>query len=204
MATRPMPPGRRIAKPNWRAILKRSIRRASELGGAVVLFGAMIFLALAILSYHQTDPSASTAAGGEVRNWMGTTGAWVAERALFLFGPVSVLCLPLLYVFARKLWRLVEEEDGSLEPSDQRWWRPVGVLVFAMILLSTTLSLVFTEPGGSLPASMGGVSGLLGARGFEALAALLPEAARYWAMLGVKIVCLVFGLALVGKVFAID
>ncbi len=204
MATRPMPPGRRIAKPNWRAILKRSIRRASELGAAVVLFGAMIFLALAILSYHQTDPSASTAAGGEVRNWMGTTGAWIAERALFLFGPVSVLCLPMLYVFARKLWRLVEEEDGSLEPSDQRWWRPVGVLVFAMILLSTTLSLVFTEPGGSLPASMGGVSGLLGARGFEALAALLPEVARYWAMLGVKIVCLVFGLALVGKVFAID
>ncbi|MDE8650759.1 FtsK/SpoIIIE family DNA translocase [Novosphingobium album (ex Liu et al. 2023)] len=204
MATRPMPPGRRIAKPNWRAVLKRSIRRASELGGAVVLFAAMAFFALAILSYHQTDPSASTAAGGEVRNWMGTTGAWIAERALFLFGPVSALFLPLLYVFARKLWRLVEEEDGSLEPSDQKWWRPVGVLVFAMVLLSTVLSLVFTEPGGSLPASMGGVSGLLGARGVEALAALLPEAGRGWAMLGVEIVCLVAGVALVGKVFAID
>ena len=62
--------------------MRRSLRRASELGSAVVLFAAMVFLALSLISYHQTDPSLSTAAGDEVRNWMGLAGAYAAERAL--------------------------------------------------------------------------------------------------------------------------
>ena len=196
--------GRHAAKPNWRDVLKHSLRRAAELGGAVLLFGAMVFLALALLSYHQTDPSVSTAAGGEVKNWMGAVGAWVAERALFLFGPVSGLFLPLLYVFARKLWRLVEEEDGTAPASNQRWWRPVGLLLFAMALLSTVLSLAFTQPGGSLPASMGGISGLLGAKGIRAIAALAPEAGQGWAILGMALLCLGGGAVLASRVFALD
>jgi len=196
--------GRRIAKPDWRAVLRRSLRRASELGGAVLLFAAMIFLGLALASYHQTDPSVSTAAGEEVRNWMGSTGAWAAERALFLFGPVAVLLLPLLYVLARKLWRLVEEEDGILAAADQRWWRPIGVLLAAMVLLCTVLSLAFTQPGGSLPASMGGIAGLLGAKGVRTVAALLPAAAQGWAIFGMAVVFLAAGATLAGRVFALD
>ncbi len=193
-----------MAKPDWRAVLRRSMRRASELGGAVLLFAAMIFLGLALASYHQTDPSASTAAGEEVRNWMGGAGAWAAERALFLFGPVSVLLLPLLYVLARKLWRLVEEEDGIVATANQRWWRPIGVLLFSMVLLSTVLSLAFTQPGGSLPASMGGISGLLGAKGVRTMAGLLPAAAQGWAIFAVAVVFLAAGAALAGRVFALD
>src|SRR5690349_8254251 len=82
---------------DWRAAFRRSLARAGQLAGAVTLSLFMIFLALALVSYTQTDPSASTAAGGEVANWMGRPGAWVAERALFLFGLVAVLLLPMLY-----------------------------------------------------------------------------------------------------------
>ncbi len=195
---------RRTVRTDWRAVLRRAVRRSSELASAVLLFGVMVFLALALVSYRQTDPSASTAAGPEVLNWMGPLGAWTAERALFLFGPVSVLLLPLLYVFARKLWRLVEEEDGIAEPSDQRWWWPICLLVFAMVLLCTVLSLAFTGPGGTLPASMGGISGLLGAKAITALVALLPEAARGWANLGAALICLLAGSIIAGRVFAID
>ncbi|HEX8059238.1 MAG TPA: DNA translocase FtsK 4TM domain-containing protein [Novosphingobium sp.] len=81
--------------------MRRSVRRSTEIGGALLLFGGMIFLALAMMSYHQTDPSSSTASGSAVENWMGPLGAWAAERVLFLFGPVAVLLLPLLSVFAR-------------------------------------------------------------------------------------------------------
>lgn len=204
MATRPITSGGRIAAPNWRAVLRRALRRSSEIGGAVLLFGGMVFLALALTSYHQTDPSASTAAGGDVRNWMGPLGAYAAERALFLFGPVSVLFLPLLYVFARKLWRMVEEEDGTLEHSDQRWWRPIGVLLLGMALLSTVLSLTFTEPGGTLPASMGGLAGLLGSGAIRGVAALLPEAFRGWLILVLALACLGSGAMLAGRVFALD
>ena len=195
---------RRAARTDWRAVLRRAVRRSSELTGAVALFAAMVFLALALVSYRQTDPSTSTAAGTEVLNWMGPVGAWLSERVLFLFGPVAVLLLPLLYVFARKLWRLVEEEDGLAEPSDQRWWWPIALLVFAMVLICTVLSLMFTGPGGSLPASMGGISGLLGAKAITALAALLPEAAQSWTVLGAALVCLIAGCVIAGRVFAFD
>ncbi|MBB4857331.1 S-DNA-T family DNA segregation ATPase FtsK/SpoIIIE [Novosphingobium chloroacetimidivorans] len=204
MATRPIAAGRRIAKPDWRAVLKRSLRRASELTGALTLFSAMLFLALSLASYHQTDPSMSTAAGGAVLNWMGPGGAWLADLMLLLFGPVSFLFVPLLYVFARKLWRLVEEEDGSVEPVDQRWWRPTAVLAFAMVLIATVLSLGFTQEGGVLPASMGGVTGLLGAKVIHLATGVLPEVAQGWATFALAVVSLFAGTALAGKVFAVD
>ena len=59
--TRPQPA-------DWRAAFRRSLARAVQLTGAVALSLAMIFLALALVSYTQTDPSASTAAGGP-RAW---------------------------------------------------------------------------------------------------------------------------------------
>ncbi|WP_324697204.1 DNA translocase FtsK 4TM domain-containing protein [Novosphingobium aerophilum] len=204
MATRPLAPGRRIAKPNWRAVMKRSLRRASELSGALALFAAMAFLALALVSYHQTDPSASTAAGGPAQNWMGSVGAWVAERALVLFGPVAALFIPLLYVFARKLWLLVEEDDNEIEHSNQRWWRPVAVLAIAMMLIATVMSLLFTEPGGVLPASMGGITGLLGAKAINSISAFTPAAVQGWITLVLALLCALAGVALIGQVFAFD
>ena len=205
MATRPMPNGRRVTKPDWRAVLKRSLRRALELTGAIVLFAVMLFLALSLISYHQTDPSASTAAAdGAVANWMGLTGAWTAERALFFFGPVAALFLPLLYVFARKLWLLVEEDDNEVEHSNQRWWRPVTILALGIALICTVLSLLFTQPGSSLPASMGGLAGLIGAKAISAAAALAPPVVQGWIKLVLALVCACAGVALVGRVFAFD
>ncbi len=187
--------------PDWRAAFRRSLRRAVQMGGALLLLAAMLFLALALLSYHQTDPSASTAAGDAVANWMGRPGAWAAERALFLFGLVSVLLLPLLYAFVRKLWRDADEEET---PHGVRWWRAVGTLLLAMALLATVLTLAFGGPGGSLPASTGGMTGLLGAAAIRGLAAQLPEAAQGWLILALALACLAGGLVLAGRVFALD
>lgn len=203
MATGPISAGQRGARVNWRAALRRSLRRASEIAGALGLMAAMVFLGLALISYTQTDPSASTAAGGPVQNWMGLPGAWFAERALFLFGPVSALFLPLLYVMARKLWRLVEEEDEELEHTDHRWWRPIALLLLAMTLLATVLTLVI-ERSASFPAGWGGIAGLFGADAILALAAQLPEGGRFWAILGLGLACLAGGAILAGRVFAID
>ena len=186
---------------DWRAAFRASARRALQLTGATVLFLLMLFLALSLVSYSQTDPSASTAAGGHVANWMGRPGAWMAERALFLFGPVSVLFLPLLYAFSRKLWR---DADAEETPRGGKWWRTVGLLVFAMALIATVLSMVFDQSGGSLPASLGGITGLLGAKGVAAIDARLPEAAQGWAQLGIGIACLGGGALILGRIFAID
>ncbi len=205
-------PGRRASRGGWRAVLRRSLRRASELGLALLLFGGALFLALALLSYHQTDPSGSTAAGGEPLNWMGGPGAWVADRVLFLFGPIGALLVPLLFVSGRRLWRLAEaeiaadegEDDDASAPAPDHWGRSALLLLLAMVLLGTVLSLTFTSPGGSLPAGMGGLGGLLGAKGLRALAALLPEAARGWAILAAALVCLIAGATIAGRIFALD
>ncbi len=204
MASRAISASSRGIQPDWRGVLRRSLRRSAELVGAVALIALVLFLAIALVSYHQTDPSASTAAGGPIRNWMGGWGAWAAERMLFLFGWVSVLLLPMLYVMARKLWRLVEEDDAELPHADHAWWRPVGVLLFAMALLASVLALAIDGAGGSLPAGMGGITGLLGASAVKWLAALLPEAARVWAILGAGLLCLGGGTLLAGRVFALD
>ncbi|WP_120717126.1 DNA translocase FtsK [Tsuneonella amylolytica] len=203
MATRAMDRGTgRAPATDWRAAFRRSLRRAGQIAGAAGLFAAMLFLGLALASYTLTDPSASTAAAGDdVANWMGASGAWTAERAYFLFGWTAILLLPLLYVAARKLWREVEEEDRE---DRTRWWRPLGLLLGSMALLGTVLSLAFDGPGGSLPAGMGGISGLLGAGAVEAVASRLGEGARGWVILALALAALAGGVVGITRVFALD
>ncbi|GAA4642683.1 hypothetical protein GCM10023115_07000 [Pontixanthobacter gangjinensis] len=187
---------------DWRAAFRRSFRRAAQMTGAAVLFGTMIFLGLSLASYTQTDPSPSTAAAPDaIANWMGGAGAWASERVLFLFGWPSILLLPLLYVFSRKLWRDVEQENVD---EATRWWRPVGMLLLAIALFSTLFSLVFDGEGWIYPASPGGITGLLGVGAIEAIDARFPDAAHGWITLMLALVAVVGGSVLVTRVFAID
>lgn len=79
-AVTPVKPGRQTDA-EWRAGLRRSLRRIAQMTGAGLLLGAAVFLALALASYTQTDPSGSTAADpGEVANWMGAMGAGPQTR----------------------------------------------------------------------------------------------------------------------------
>jgi S-DNA-T family DNA segregation ATPase FtsK/SpoIIIE len=186
----------------WRAGLRRGLRRLAQMTGAGLLLGATVFLALALLSYTQTDPSPSTAADpAEVANWMGRSGAWVADRVLLVFGLPAALLLPLLYVSARKLWRDVENGDA---PETTPWWLPAGLLLIAMTLLSTVLALAFEGPGGTLPAQAGGLAGLLGAGAIEALAARIAGDSQGWVILGAALTCLAVGVGLLTRIFAID
>jgi S-DNA-T family DNA segregation ATPase FtsK/SpoIIIE len=205
MASRAVTPRKaavRKSDAEWRAGLRRGLRRLAQMTGAGLLLGACVFLALALLSYTQTDPSPSTAADpGEVANWMGTAGAWVADRVLLVFGLPGALLLPLLYVSARKLWRDVENGD---EPETTPWWLPAGLLLVAMTLLSSVLALAFEGPGGTLPAQSGGLAGLLGAGAIQAVAARVAGDAQGWVILGTALACLAVSVALLTRIFAID
>ncbi len=189
---------------DWRVGLRRSVRRVAQVTGAGALLIAMFFLALALVTYTPTDPSYTTAAGGEqIGNWMGRTGAFVSDFALLVFGLPSVLLLPLLYVSARRLWSNVEHEDDE-DAQPTRWWRPLALLALAMALFSTLLAIALPTPGGSLPAQLGGLVGLLSAGGVEALAERLAGDAAGWVVLGAAILSLAGGVALCTRVFAID
>ena len=186
---------------DWRAAFRRAMSRALQMTGGAALYLFTAFLALALISYEQTDPSFSTASGGPVANWMGLAGAWAADLALLGFGLVAVLLLPFTYATARKLWR---DADGEETPHGGKWWRTVALLLIGMVLLGTVLELVTDPQKWDRPAGFGGLGGLFGAGAIEALASRLPEAARFWSILGAGIACLAGGAALVGKVFAFD
>lgn len=198
----------RTSGADWRAVLRRSVRRSVELIGGAVLAGAMLFLALALVSYTQTDPSGSTASGSPVENWMGLAGAYAAERVLLFFGLPGALLLPLLWVFARRLWEaesdlidLDEDEERAPEP---RWWRPTLLLFVAMALLGVALSLWGAGSTSRLPAGPGGLSGLLGAAGITALADLVPQVSRGWFTVPVGLAALAGGMAIASRIFAFD
>jgi len=186
----------------WRAGLRRSLRRLAQMTGAGLLLTAAVFLALALVSYTQTDPSPSTAAApDQIANWMGAAGAYVADRVLLVFGLPGVLLLPLLYISARKLWRDVENGD---EPETTPWWLPAGLLLIAMTLIAAVLALAFEGPGGTLPAQAGGLAGLLGAAAIEAVAARFGAEAQGWVIFGAALACLAVGAGLLTRIFAID
>ena len=91
-------------KVDWRVAFRRSLRRSAQIVGAGILILTLIFLALSMASYTQTDPSRSTAASSDaVENWMGESGAWAADLILGIFGITSILILPLLYIGTQTL-----------------------------------------------------------------------------------------------------
>ncbi len=192
---------RAMTTTDWRAAFRRSLHRAASMIGAGTLFLLLLFLALSLVSYTQTDPSPSTAASGDdLRNWMGASGAWASDRVLTMLGWPGLLLLPLLYISARKLWREVETD----EEYEGRWWTPFAMLLLAIVLLGTVLSMITDAASWSLPAGLGGLAGLLGAGGIEAVAGLFPEGGKGWISGLLTLAGLGGGLALVTRVFAID
>ena len=135
-----------------RIMLKRSLVRAGKLLGGVALGLIVIFLMLSLLSYHGSDPSMNTVAGGDARNMMGLPGSYTADFLLWLLGLGVVMLLPLLATFARRLW-IDDEMHG--------WSRQIGQTLAGIVLIGLGLSLLAPEAPVGLPAGRGGIVALL-------------------------------------------
>jgi S-DNA-T family DNA segregation ATPase FtsK/SpoIIIE len=133
------------------ALLSRVLRE----GAAIAVGMAALVLAVALLSFHASDPGFSSTGSGEpVRNLIGVAGAWVADLLLFLFGRPALL-LPLLAGYgAIELARSV----GRAEPPPRLHTvlRVIGLLT--LLLSSCALVSLHWLPG-SLRAGAGGMVG---------------------------------------------
>jgi S-DNA-T family DNA segregation ATPase FtsK/SpoIIIE len=116
---------------------------------------AALLAALALASYHSTDPSLNTAAAGPARNWIGAPGAWTADMLLSLWGLASILLLPLVALQGFRVARGV----GA-----GRWLAALILLAFGMTLLGAGAALLSGDAVNGLPASWGGAFGLSLAR----------------------------------------
>ena len=170
--------------PEWREMLKRSIVRSGALIGAISLFLATLFLALALLSYQPSDPSMNTVAGDHVANIMRAPGAMVADMLLLLFGVPIALLLPLMGITARRLW-------GDHEMIG--WKAQFGKCLVGIILIGIALALFQPDPLVGLPSGWGGMIGLVTAKGVMSLTAQAP-AAQGWIIGILVVVAMLAGL----------
>lgn len=137
----------------WRDTMKAGAKRSGALIGAIALFVLTLAAVLAIGTYTGTDPSLNTAAGGPVKNLLGTPGAWLADLLLAIGGLPVVLLAPVGLIVATRLWK--GNPVGA-------WGRMLGGAALGVALMGTAFAFVSSRPvlDWELPGSWGGIVGL--------------------------------------------
>ena len=144
------------------------VRFALEI--SLLLGGGVLALALlALLSYHPGDPAWSTSGEHlQTRNWVGSTGAWVADLAYFALGYSAWWC----WLAGLRAWLvgfsrwLRSSGWGSAGPSEPAGRRLVLFWMGMLVLLASSCVLEWSRLyrwDARLPGDSGGVLGdLLG------------------------------------------
>jgi len=124
-------------------------RRVSELTGAsLIVFGASYLTAL--VSYAPTDPSLNAAADGPTQNWMGSSGAIIADLAMQTFGLAAVA--PALAVLA---WGILLIRKLGV----RQLWLRVSCALTATVVLAIALAILTPFAIWPLATGLGGVTG---------------------------------------------
>ena len=153
--------------PAFREAVKRGAIRSGAMLGAVALMGGAVLLTLALASYHPSDASMNTAAGGPAHNLVGGLGAWVSDGLLSMIGPAAALYIPLIIVAATRLWR------GALVTG---WGRRALHSLGGIVLIDVALSLFKDDAMAGLPGGLGGAFGFAGANALRWGADFIPDA----------------------------
>ena len=127
-----------------------------ELG--LIGFGVVaLYLLLAVATHSPADPSFSLSVdveAGQVRNWAGSSGAYVSNLLLFVFGLVAYLLpLAVLVLGAWLIYRPLSRPAWFTASVRSAGW--LAVTLCACILMESHVPAV-----SGLPASAGGVLGL--------------------------------------------
>jgi S-DNA-T family DNA segregation ATPase FtsK/SpoIIIE len=172
----------------WRETVKAGAVRSGALIASIAIFAASLAMVVALASYKGSDAALNTASGGAVRNLAGVPGAWFADLALTLFGPVVALLLPVGPIVAMRLWR--ERPAG-------RWVRMLRGAAIGVALMATALAFVSDSSVLALPAGWGGVVGLALANLVHwALSFIGQPVAELWSARGIGLVTGVAGVVI--------
>ena len=156
-------------------------KRAVELGG----FGAILLgtaLALALLTFNPTDPSANTNTSGLVTNMVGLPGAWVAD---ILMQSIGVASYALVFVLFTWGWRIGTHQGIG------RVWLYISLLPPALIVWSLCAAAFLGGNDWIVPAGWGGFVGAELLHGLTLLTSNTPLA-------GLAAAPWVFGLLFLG------
>lgn len=146
----------------------RAMRFAHEIT-LIAGFAALLFWLLAMLSFTPSDAAWSTSGtGGEIKNWAGRIGAWLADGSYFLAGYSVWWCLAAglrAWLSSLANWLRGGEASPAEQPVRGRFNRSRLAFWFGLVLLlcaSTTLewSRLYRLES-HLPGSGGGALGYL-------------------------------------------
>jgi S-DNA-T family DNA segregation ATPase FtsK/SpoIIIE len=157
---------KRELAPDWRDALRDGVRRFAIRTVGALLLAASVAGAVALATHNPTDPSLSTAAGGPPANWLGSTGAYVSDVLLLLFGLGSIFFLPVIAVAGLRMLRL--------EPAG-RVARGLLIAAVGALLLGVALGLTSGSSVSGLPGGWGGALGLATAHGVNAAIGLIDN-----------------------------
>ena len=173
---------------DWRQMMRQSLLRSGALIGAAVLGLFALFYTVSVLSYDPGDRALNSAAADAPHNWLGQSGAYLADSALFLFGLTAILLVPLMLVIARRLWRDVPQPT---------WKRQVLLCVLGMILIGFGMAHWQHNETIGIPAGWGGTLAILMDHAAMALLDTMTGGWRSLARVLLIVVPLFGGLALV-------
>ncbi|NJC34827.1 S-DNA-T family DNA segregation ATPase FtsK/SpoIIIE [Sphingomonas jejuensis] len=180
----------------WRDAFRRGVARSGAMLAAIGIGLLALALIVALVSYRSSDPSLNTAAGGPVGNLLGSTGAWVADLLLLLFGPAVALMVPLLFMFALRIWRAVPPG---------RWRLTVPQALLGIVLVGAALAMVRPGAFPGLPAGVGGLGGLTLAGGVDSAVSLIPDSTvSFWTRIAAILFLSLTGAILWAKSLELD
>ena len=181
----------------WGAAVKAGAVRGGAMLGGVALLGAGVLMALALATYHPGDPSLDTAAGGGAENWLGLPGAWFADLAIALLGPVAAgLFLVTVPIIGLRMVRAAPTGN---------WKRMVLLALAGATLMAATLSLLIEGAVLAFPAGWGGILGMIVAAAARGLIGLTGDAtAELWLSRGLGVSLGLGGLSLWAWSFVLD
>jgi DNA segregation ATPase FtsK/SpoIIIE, S-DNA-T family len=173
---------------DWRQMMRLSLLRSGALIGSIMLGLFALFYGLSVLSYSPADRAFNSAAASVEHNWMGQSGAYMADAALFLFGLPAIFLLPLMGIIAWRLWSDVPQPD---------WRRQLLLCLAGMIVLG--FGMAYWQHGSDigLPAGWGGLPALLLDSGATAITAQAGDSWRFLVRIVVIAGGLIFGLWMV-------
>jgi DNA segregation ATPase FtsK/SpoIIIE, S-DNA-T family len=137
---------------DWRQLMRLSLLRSGAIIGAVALGLFTLFYAISLLSYDQSDKALNSAAIGAPNNWLGQSGAYLADGAYFLFGIPAILLVALLTIVTLRLWRNIPQP---------LWKRQFLICFIGVILAGFGLAHWWHGAQIALPAGQGGIFALM-------------------------------------------
>ncbi|WP_297722081.1 DNA translocase FtsK, partial [Limnohabitans sp. Rim8] len=153
-------------QPETEALGRTGLTRFAQEFGLFIAGAALILGFLSLLSYNLQDPSwSSSGVDGQVRNWVGRLGAWIADIAYFLFGFSAWWCLAAgtrAWLVALAVWLRGEGTSATQGWKITRSRAAFWVGLFVLLLASCSMEwLRMYKFDANLPGQSGGALGYL-------------------------------------------